>query len=186
MSTIRAVFLDRDGTINVNRPDYVKSVAEFEFLPGALEALALLAQLPVMVYVLTNQSAIGRGLMTIEDFIKITEHMDAEIKRAGGHVDGYFHCPHTPDDGCECRKPKTELLERAARIAGVHPRDCVMIGDSESDMQAAYSFGATPILVHTGLGANTILRLGVREIIRMSIQPCGDLLRAVRLVSHLL
>ena len=147
-----AVFLDRDGVIIENRADYVKSIAEVRFLPGALEALARLARRDYLIVIATNQSAIGRGLLAREAADAINAHVLGRIVAAGGRVDGLYVCPHRPEDGCPCRKPAPGMLLDAARDLGIDLASSVMIGDALTDVQAARAAGVRPILVLTGLG----------------------------------
>jgi D-glycero-D-manno-heptose 1,7-bisphosphate phosphatase len=147
-----AVFLDRDGVINANRPDHVKSWGEFEFLPGALPALARLKSLGWPVVVVSNQAAIGRGLVSQVAVEEIHTRMIAEIEQAGGRVDRVFYCPHRPEDGCDCRKPRPGLLVQAARALDLDLPGSFFVGDAESDIQAALAVGCRPLLVKTGRG----------------------------------
>ena len=147
-----AVFLDRDGVIIEHRDDYVKSLAEVYFIPGAVEALARLARHDYLTVIATNQSAIGRGLMTRADADAINAHILERIAAAGGRVDGLYLCPHRPEDGCACRKPAPGMLLDAARDLGVDLGASVMIGDALTDVLAAQAAGVKPILVLTGLG----------------------------------
>lgn len=148
----RAIFLDRDGVINVNRPDHVKSWDEFVFLPNALTALAQLAASDFLVIVTTNQSAIARGLVTAATVRAIHARMIAEVTRAGGRVDAVYFCPHHPDDKCACRKPQPGLFLQAARDFAIDFARSYVIGDAFSDVAAALAIGARPILVLTGRG----------------------------------
>lgn len=148
----RAVFLDRDGVINRNRADHVKSWAEFEFLPGALASLQRLARLPCLVIVVSNQSIIGRGLVSQSVVDEIHQRMMAEIDAAGGRIDAVFYCPHRPDEGCGCRKPQPGLLLHAARELAIDLTRSFLIGDAESDVRAAQAAGCLPLLVRTGRG----------------------------------
>lgn len=148
----RAVFLDRDGVINRNCADHVKSWAEFEFLPGALASLQRLAQLPCLVIVVSNQSIIGRGLVSQAVVDEIHQRMMAEIDAAGGRIDAVFYCPHQPDEGCGCRKPQPGLLLQAARELAIDLTRSFLIGDAESDVRAAQAAGCLPLLVRTGRG----------------------------------
>lgn len=145
-----AVFLDRDGVINFNPPNYVKHWGEFCFLPGALAALERLARLELAVVVATNQSAVGRGILSLGDVDAIHGRMLAEIRQAGGRVDGVYVCPHRPDAGCGCRKPQPGLLLRAAAELGLRLEQSVMVGDSLSDVGAAQAAGVRPALVRSG------------------------------------
>ncbi len=155
----RAVFLDRDGVINRNRSDYVKSWSEFEFMDGALPALARLAQTDFLVFVITNQSAIARGLTTHEQVQDIHRRMIDHLARWGGRVDDIFYCPHHPDAGCACRKPLPGLLLQAGARRDIDLSSSYMIGDSLEDMQAGLAAGCTTLLVKTGRGMEAIERL---------------------------
>ena len=146
-----AVFLDRDGVIIENRADYVKSLAETRFIPGALAALARLAQRDWLIVIVTNQAAIGRQIITRETVEAINARIVAGIVAAGGRVDGLYLCPHRPEDGCACRKPAPGLLLQAADELGIDLEASTMIGDAASDLLAARAAGARPILVLTGL-----------------------------------
>ena len=146
-----AVFLDRDGVIIENRADYIKSLAETRFIPGALAALARLAQHDWLIVIVTNQAAIGRQIITRETAEAINAHVVAGIVAAGGRVDGLYLCPHRPEDGCACRKPAPGLLLQAAEELGIDLEASIMIGDAASDLLAARAAGARPILVLTGL-----------------------------------
>lgn len=154
-----AIFVDRDGVINVNRDDYVKSWEEFAFLPGALDGLWALAGLPAPIVVVSNQSAIGRGLTTRALVDDIHTRMVERIRQHGGRVDGIFYCPHRPDEECQCRKPRAGLFLQAAAQLQLDLARSFFIGDAETDVLAALNIGATPLLVKTGLGANHIARL---------------------------
>ena len=147
-----AVFLDRDGVINENRSDYVKGWEEFVFLPGVFEPLRLLAQNHQAIVVVSNQSAVGRGLVSRETVEAIHRRMQAEIQRRGGRVDAIYYCPHHPDAGCDCRKPRPGLLLRAARELSIDLSRSYLIGDAVSDIEAALAVGCTPIFVLTGRG----------------------------------
>jgi D-glycero-D-manno-heptose 1,7-bisphosphate phosphatase len=142
-----AVFLDRDGVINRRRLDHVKAWAEFEFLPGALEALSQLRQMGLRSIVITNQSAVGRGLLTQEQLSSIHRQMTWHITEAGGVIERIYVCAHTPTEKCGCRKPATELFLRASRELGIELGGSIMIGDSRSDVEAAHAIGSLAILV---------------------------------------
>ena len=147
------MFLDRDGVINEERSDYVKRWEEFRFLPGALEALALLTEAGFGLFVVTNQSAIGRGLVLAGDIRDIHRRMMAEIERAGGHIAQTYCCPHAPEDRCECRKPRPGLLVKAAREYGLELTRCYLIGDKPTDVIAGQAVGCQCVLVLSGLGS---------------------------------
>jgi D-glycero-D-manno-heptose 1,7-bisphosphate phosphatase len=147
-----AIFLDRDGVINANRADYVKRWAEFCFLPGALTALQTLATLGWPIVVITNQSAIGRGLVTQAAVEQIHQRMIDAIHAAGGRIDALFYCAHHPEDGCDCRKPRPGLLHQAQARLQIDLARSILIGDAVSDLQAAQAVGAFPVLVKSGRG----------------------------------
>jgi len=147
-SPVPAVFLDRDGVINRRRPDHVKSWAEFEFLPGALRALADLRGMNTPVVVITNQGAVGRGLIAPDQLRDIHCRMLRAIDAAGGHVSAIYTCLHAPADGCACRKPKPTLFHQASHDLRIDLPHSVMIGDSPSDVQASRAAGCRPILVN--------------------------------------
>jgi D-glycero-D-manno-heptose 1,7-bisphosphate phosphatase len=149
---MRAIFLDRDGVICGNRSDYIKSWDEFIFLARAREGLARLAALDMPIVVVTNQSAINRNLLSVETLTEIHRHMVTEIKVAGGRIDRIYYCPHRPDEGCRCRKPRPGMLKRAAADLGIELKGSYMIGDAWTDVQAGLSVGCTSFLVLTGRG----------------------------------
>ena len=152
MAQRRAIFLDRDGVINANRPDHVKSWEEFVFLPGAFEALKRIASSDFAILVTTNQAAIARGLTTDAAVREIHERMATEVARAGGRIDAVYYCPHHPDENCDCRKPRPGLYTRGAREWDVDLEHSYVVGDAMADIVAAQAIGAAPILVLTGRG----------------------------------
>ena len=151
MTKLEGVFLDRDGVINQERRDYVKSWREFLFLPNVLDALAQVAALDIPVMVITNQSAIGRGIVQQTEIEAIHRRMQQEVSAAGGRIDRIFVCPHRPDENCACRKPRPGLLEQAMAQYNLRAGRTVFIGDSLTDFQAARAAGCRCILVRTGL-----------------------------------
>lgn len=136
----RAVFLDRDGVINVDR-GYVHRIEDFEFVPGIPFMLRELQLDGWRLVVVTNQSGIGRGLFSEDDYERVTQHMREQLAAHGVRLDGVYHCPHAPDQGCGCRKPKPGMLLRAAASLGLDLSRSVLVGDKESDMQAAHAAG---------------------------------------------
>jgi D-glycero-D-manno-heptose 1,7-bisphosphate phosphatase len=146
------VFVDRDGVINTHRIDYVKSWDEFVFLPGTFEAFRKLAEMPHEVIVVTNQSAIGRGLVGKEIVEEINRRMVTEVQLKGGRIDDVIYCPHHPNAKCMCRKPNPGMIFRAATQSNLDLTSSYLIGDSPSDVGAAITAGCTPILVLTGRG----------------------------------
>lgn len=159
MSQRRAIFLDRDGVICVNRSDYVKNWDEFIFLPRSLNALRRLAASDFVIAVTTNQSAIGRGLMTETTLRDIHARMIAEVECAGGRIDAVYYCPHRPEDNCDCRKPLPGLYLRAARDFDIALAQSIVVGDAFSDITAARAISARAILVRTGRGEEQQARL---------------------------
>jgi histidinol-phosphate phosphatase family protein len=143
----RAVLLDRDGVITRRREDYVKSWDEVELLPGAAHAIARLCEAGYRLAVVTNQSAVGRGLMTMDTLDDIHRRLDAAIGAAGGGIDLFVVCPHRPETGCDCRKPRPGLLLEAGRRLGVDLGSTPMVGDQPSDIAAALAAGCRPVLV---------------------------------------
>lgn len=146
------VFLDRDGVINENRSDYVKSWQEFHFLTGAKEAIAKLTHAGHHIIVCTNQACIARGIVTLETVEEIHRRMLAEIAQAGGKIERVYYCPHSKDANCLCRKPHPGMLLCARDELGIELKDAIFIGDSISDVRAALAVGVYPVLVLTGLG----------------------------------
>lgn len=148
-----AIFLDRDGVIIENRADHVKSIAAVQFIPGALAALAALAASDRRVVIVTNQAVVGRGLITLAEAEAINHYVRRQIETAGGRVDGLYLCPHHPDEGCACRKPRPGMLLAAAQALEIDLAQSVLIGDALTDVQAAQAAGAQALLVRTGRGA---------------------------------
>ena len=146
------IFLDRDGVINENRSDYVKSWSEFSFLPGSREAIAALTQAGHRIVVCTNQAGIAKGMISIETIEDIHQRMLAEIVRAGGYIEKVYYCPHGKDTQCECRKPRPGMLLRARDEIGLDLKDAVFVGDSITDVRAGLAAGVQCMLVLTGLG----------------------------------
>lgn len=147
-----AVFLDRDGVINENRDNYILSWADVEFLPGVFESLRQLADSDFVVVMVTNQSAVGRGLVTLEAVVAINDGIVARVGQENGRIDRSYICPHRPDEDCQCRKPRPGMLLRAAQELGIDLRRSYLIGDAVTDVEAALRAGCVPILVLTGRG----------------------------------
>ena len=145
------VFIDRDGVINHDSSAYIKSWAEFKFLPRSLQALRILNQHHFRSYLITNQSAISRKLITPETLTRIHRNMVAEIVTAGGRMDDIFICPHLPEENCSCRKPKPGLILAAQKKYDIHLAGSYMIGDSAKDIICARQAGCGfALLVKTG------------------------------------
>ena len=155
----RLVILDRDGVINEERLDYIRSVNQWRPLPGSLDAIASLCRAGLAVAVATNQSGVGRGYLSAGELDAIHATMQAAVRDAGGALAGVFHCPHTPADRCRCRKPLPGLLEQIEAAVGLPVSGEYMVGDSMRDLEAASAAGARPALVRTGFGVSTERRL---------------------------
>ena len=162
--TYRHVILDRDGVLNREAPEagYIREPGEFFWLPGALEALALLRGAGLHLSVATNQSGVGRGLMTLTQLEAIHERMRNEAAANGGALDTVLFCPHAPDDGCECRKPAPGLIREALARSGIGATESLVVGDDRRDLEAASRAGVQAALVRTGKGrkTETLLRGG--------------------------
>ncbi len=152
----RAIFLDRDGVINALRPGHVTSWEAFQFLPGALAAIRQLSLLDLPIVVATNQSAVGRGLLSADGLAEIHRRMVAQVERAGGRIDLIVHCPHMPEDECMCRKPEPGLFQEAAERLNVKLTGSYFVGDTPSDLSAAQQLGMKFVLVRSGLGATSL------------------------------
>ncbi len=157
----KVIFLDRDGVINKKSSDgdYVKSWKEFEFLPGAKEALALLTVAGYKIFIISNQRGIARGLMSVEDLKDLHYRMESELNGHGAWLAGSYYCPHKNEDACFCRKPQPGLLYRAAREHYLDLTKVIMIGDRPSDVAAAEAAGCRAILVQEGGLLETVKRL---------------------------
>ncbi|MFH1153739.1 MAG: D-glycero-beta-D-manno-heptose 1,7-bisphosphate 7-phosphatase [Pseudomonadota bacterium] len=141
------VFLDRDGVINRDSPDYIKHRDEFHFIPGSCEAIALLTRAGCDVIVITNQSAVGRNMTTPAELDRIFEKMRVGVTAAGGVIKAVFFCPHTPEDGCSCRKPKPGLILQAARQYAIDLKHSCMVGDSARDLECGARAGCGAIIL---------------------------------------
>ncbi|MDY6991484.1 MAG: D-glycero-beta-D-manno-heptose 1,7-bisphosphate 7-phosphatase [Pseudomonadota bacterium] len=156
---MRLIILDRDGVINYDSKDYIKSADEWRPIPGSLEAIARLNQAGYRVVVASNQSGLARGLFTLDDLHQIHRKMHKHLAEAGGIIEAITFCPHIPKDNCSCRKPAPGLLNDIAARLGIALKDVPVVGDSLRDLQAAIASGARPILVLTGQGEHTVEEL---------------------------
>jgi D,D-heptose 1,7-bisphosphate phosphatase len=143
----KAIFLDRDGIINKNRNDYVKSLNEFQILPSVPEAIRLLNKSNFKVIIISNQSAVNRGLITIEKLNKIHNFLSNYLLENNAMLDAIYFCPHKPDESCDCRKPKPGLILKAAKEHDINLENSIFIGDRLTDSQAAINAGVKPILM---------------------------------------
>lgn len=150
------VLLDRDGVINHDSDDYIKSADEWLPIAGSLEAIALLNKAGFKVVVISNQSGIARGYYSLETLAEIHNKMNTMLAEKGGEISAIYFCPHTPNDNCNCRKPKTGLLELFSQEYRASLKNLFFVGDSFSDIQAAHAVAAKPLLVKTGKGLKTL------------------------------
>ncbi len=156
----RLIILDRDGVINFDSDEYIKSAEEWQPLPGSIEAVALLKKKGFFVAVASNQSGLARGLFTLSDLASMHEKFFGLLAAEGVTIDDLRFCPHGPDDSCDCRKPKPGMLHAAMEKLGFTPGpDVVFIGDSLSDLEAARSAGISAYLVKTGKGERTLEKI---------------------------
>jgi histidinol-phosphate phosphatase family protein len=165
---LKAVFLDRDGVLTRERPDYVKTPDELEVLPGIGPPLRDLRRRGFRLVIVTNQSVVGRGLATDDDMGRIHEKLQTTLKAMGCHVDAIYYCPHLPGAGCSCRKPEPGLILRAGKELGIDIPSSWMIGDKEIDLEAAKRAGCRGVRVETNRGD---LQQAVSSILRAEDRP---------------
>lgn len=182
MAGQKAVFLDRDGTINVEK-NYLHLIEEFEFIPGVPEAIARLNRAGFLVLVVTNQSGVARGYFSLEDVERLHAHIQAVLPQFGAHIDRFYICPHHPTAGtgefklaCNCRKGEPGLLLQASEELGVDLSVSYMVGDKLADLEAGSRAGCRSILVRTGYGEETE-STGFKEA-----EVVDDLSAAVKLI----
>ena len=178
---MKLVILDRDGVINFDSDQYIKSPLEWRPIPGSIEAIARLNQNGYRIAVATNQSGIGRGLFDMATLNAMNDKMMELVFRQGGRIDALFFCPHTAVEDCNCRKPRTGMLEEIAARFHTELKGVPTIGDSLKDLQAAEAVGAQPILVLTGKGAQTKLEGGMPKK-TLVFDNLGEAVR--QLISH--
>ncbi|GAA0208986.1 D-glycero-beta-D-manno-heptose 1,7-bisphosphate 7-phosphatase [Kangiella japonica] len=160
----KVIILDRDGVINHDSDAYVKSADEWLPIAGSLAAIAALNS-RFRVAIATNQSGIGRGFYDESVLDDMHQKMAALLDEQGGHIDHIEFCPHHPDDGCDCRKPKPTMLKRIAETFSATTDEVVFIGDSKSDFECAENFGCDFILVLTGKGLKTLDKLAGKDLV---------------------
>lgn len=155
-TVIQAILLDRDGVINEDSDDYIKSPDEWRPIPGSLEAIAHLNRAGYKVGVATNQSGLARGYFTEQTLALMHEKFYHLLAKHQGHIDALAYCPHGPDEGCDCRKPKIGLITALCEDLDISPENCLFVGDSYKDIQAAQKAGCQAALVKTGKGQRTL------------------------------
>jgi|TARA_B100002049_G_scaffold132474_1_gene98053 D-glycero-D-manno-heptose 1,7-bisphosphate phosphatase len=160
----KAIFLDRDGVINKERKDYVKSVEEFQIIDNIPKVIKILKEKGFVVIVITNQSAINRGLVTIETLNEIHNHLQKILKDNNTSIDDFYFCPHIPDENCQCRKPNPGMLIKAVQDHDIDMNQSFMIGNSLTDVQAAQKAGCKGILLNQN---QTLLEL-VTNLIKVN------------------
>ena len=160
------VFLDRDGVINQDSPNYILHRTEFHPLPGSIDAIVRLSQAGIRVIIITNQSAVNRGMISLDELTAIHDRLCTAVSDRGGRITDVFFCPHRPDEGCDCRKPKPGLILAACRRHGIDASRSIMIGDTAKDILAGQAAGCgQTFLVRTGdadKALDTLARKGCR------------------------
>ncbi len=146
----RVVFLDRDGVVTAETGAYITEPSALVILAGVREAIATLCAAGWKVFLFTNQAGVGRGYLSLEMLERIHQHLKEELAAAGGHFEGIYYCPHHPEAGCDCRKPKAGLLLRAAQEHALNLEECWVLGDSHRDIQAGATVQAHTALILTG------------------------------------
>ena len=165
----RTIILDRDGVINHDSEDYIKSPEEWQPIPGSIEAIARFTQAGYEVFVATNQSGLGRGYFDEDALAGMHEKMHALVEGAGGRIAGVVYCPHLPEADCQCRKPRAGLLDRIVSEFDVRVAGAWFIGDSEKDLDCALSRNCHPGLVLSGKGCQTYLHLGRDKLDKVQV-----------------
>jgi len=172
------VFLDRDGVVNQDSPLYIKSPEEFLFIPNSPEAVAALTRAGIRVILITNQSVIGRSMVTPQGLDAIFQKMRAGVETAGGQLHDIFFCPHVPDEGCDCRKPAPGMILAAAKKHGIDLTRSCMVGDSAKDILCGRNAGCgATVLVQTGNGKKAAKELAAQGVTPDHTAP--DLAEAV-------
>ena len=157
--TARIVILDRDGVINEDSDNYIRSLADWRPIPGSIEAIAALSQAGYAVAIATNQSGLGRGYFELEVLESIHGKLNELVAEQGGALSGIFYCPHRPEEHCQCRKPATGLLRAIEAELCFSVRGAFFLGDSLKDLQAGEAAGCRPVLVKTGKGMQTLAKI---------------------------
>ncbi|AQA17319.1 D-glycero-beta-D-manno-heptose-1,7-bisphosphate 7-phosphatase [Halioglobus japonicus] len=156
--------LDRDGVVNHDSDDYIRSLQDWQPIPGSIEAIARACQAGLQVAIATNQSGLSRGYFTLDTLEEIHQHLCQLVEEQGGSIAGIFYCPHLPNEGCDCRKPGTGLLKAMEAELGQSASGAWFIGDSLKDLQAGRAHGCRPALVTTGKGEKTRQQLASPDV----------------------
>jgi D-glycero-D-manno-heptose 1,7-bisphosphate phosphatase len=175
---MKLVILDRDGVINYDSDQFIKTPDEWKPIPGSLEAIARLTHSGFRVVVCSNQSGVGRGLLDMASLNAINDKMYKALSPLGGRIDALFYCPHPAEANCTCRKPRPGMLEDIAKRFNIQLTGVPSVGDSLRDMQASAAAGCQPMLVLTGKGKKTLAGGGLPE----GTQVFDDLAAAVRAI----
>lgn len=178
---MKLVILDRDGVINQDSANFIKNPNEWIAIPNSLEAIALLNQSGFRVALATNQSGVSRGLFDMATLNSIHDKMYRELASVGGRIDALFYCPHAADDHCDCRKPKTGMIEEIGKRFSVELNQVPAVGDALRDLQAFAAAGCQPILVLTGKGEETLAaaQKSTDKALPENTWICDDLSEAV-------
>lgn len=175
----RAVFLDRDGTLNLEK-NYLYKVEDWEWIPGAMEAIKQINAMGWLAIVVTNQAGIARGLYNEADVQMLHRHVAQLLAKADAKIDGYYLCPHHPEfslNDCDCRKPEAGMLLRAAQDFSIDLNASYLIGDKASDIEAAHRVGVTPVLVATGYGAAESAKVAKTVMRARNVLEAVDMIR---------
>ena len=176
-----AVFLDRDGTINIEK-NYLHKIEDWEWIPGAIDAIRMLNEMGFLVVVVTNQAGVARGYYSEHDIKKLHDFISEELKKNYALIDAYYYCPHHPDytkdDVCDCRKPKAGMLEKAIGDLDIDKNLSYIIGDKVTDIEAGNNIGIKAILVSTGYGKDEC------KNVMHAYSKQLDLLQAVKFIRH--
>ena len=170
---MKLIILDRDGVINEDSDDYIKSPDEWIPIPGSLDAIARLNHAGYLVAIASNQSGIARGYFSLETLAAMSVKMNDLLSPLGGRIDAMLFCPHGPKDGCDCRKPRPGLLTEIGNRFQTSLANVVFVGDNINDIKAAQAAGAKPVLVKTGKGRQTVSQISENNI--MNIPVYNDL-----------
>lgn len=172
MTQIDTLLLDRDGTL-IEERHYLKDPDQVALIPGTVAPLRRLAELGCRFFLASNQSGIGRGILTEDDYQSVHERLQAMLSAEGIRLGGAAFCPHVPDAGCDCRKPRTGLWKQLAGQFGLRPENTVMIGDKIADIRFGQAIGcAETVLVLTGHGLEAAEKLGL-EALNSAVRPCA-------------